>query len=110
MTIHTVKPENSTSFLSKLAMAELIKRAEDYAVDQVFCNLPDLSYEEIIALCRDDEAREKHNEEMYLKGDDDLCLALCEEYEYTRWQDVPGLLEEKKESIINHFSDLTEDN
>jgi len=111
MTRHLVKPESCTSFLSKLAMAELIKRAEDYALGQVFTSYPvDMHWESIITLCLDDKLREEYNDGQEKLENYDNCLELCSEFEDMWWENVPAILEEKKKSIIHHFKDLTEDN
>lgn len=79
---------------------------EEFALGQILHSWPDfLTFDEIIALCNDDEARNKFNEEMQGLDKDDQQLIICEEYEAYWWEHIAKKLIELKEATEITFKD-----
>jgi hypothetical protein len=78
---------------------------QSFAIGQIFHSYPqNKSFDEIIDLCEDDEAREAFNDALEDTDNEDQQLHLCERYENEWWENVPSLLEDLADQAQYHFS------
>lgn len=83
-----------------------MNKFESYACGQIFTSYPEnMSFEEIIELCKDDEKRDAYNDSLEDTDNEDQQLHLCERYEHEWWDNVPFLLTEIADSVKRHFGD-----
>lgn len=97
----------------KLTTHLLIKRAENFALGQVFATWPSenqtrLTFDEICLLCENKEALEKFNESLDDEFDDER-LGLSEQYENEWWSNIPFILNNFKHSFYNTLIDIIDD-
>lgn len=80
-----------------------------FACGQVFHSYPsNMSFEEIINLCENDEARENHNGRIEIGLENDGShekIELCQRYEYDNWENIPTILMELADAAEYHFGE-----
>jgi hypothetical protein len=88
-----------------------MNKYETFALSQVFHSYPEnKTFDEICELCKNDEAREAFNEEVFSKSlenadIEDQQLIVCERYESEWWENLPIILKELAENAKYHISD-----
>ncbi len=83
-----------------------MNKFEVFACDQLFTSYPmDKSFDEICALCLNDEEREAFNDSLEDTENEDQQLWLCERYENEWWDNVPYLLKQLVTSAEYHFKE-----
>lgn len=87
-----------------------MNKFETFACDQIFHSYPiDKTYEEIKALCLDDEARDTFNDSLEDSGNECDQIDICERYENEWWDNIPILLDELRDSSQYHFGENKND-